>query len=1799
MSKKTPVNKTKKSRRRLKRSVRRSLAAVLMITAIIIAAIPVPENYAEEPGSEPGTGTEEKGPYSYGVTDSDVTVKKPETSAENKNNKGTSYTVYIANASPILIKEFEFFNTKNDNSGVNIISRYNKNYLRDTIYIYENITTKYWIVDKKDDFDEFYKRDAVKNKVYSLKWNDSNNKKEAEEFLSKFFDDEYQTYLKQGSEYKDGNTVPSISHTPADLSESNKLIYYCDQTPGLEGFKLVEVIDEHDKDMDVVEEGEGTGDGEGGSSGTPDISKTVYIPQKITIDPSVGDLYIDNNGFKRETFTSIRGVGDKVFYGVQNVTSLVTSDAVPLHYIGVSAFENSYLENIDISDVEQISDRAFKGCHITSLEIGKSTQVIGTEAFCALNLREVVFPEGSGITQIGPGAFAKCRQLQKVDFKNIPVNTFLKIEKYAFYNAVALNSVIVMANGQDTNMADFSKPSASDTVQINYIGEAAFAVEDTATGSMNMFTFPTYIASADALGDYVLAGRANLQYVTMPANFGKNAPSTKVPDNTFYYCFNLACVKFPDNNGATCGYATYNSKKTDVSKLFGTVTNKDFYVKGPKMTLPNGNVEASPRQATWDAVTAVSDTVPYLYVENNKEYYEICYEGSSLLCIDNEGVLTSFTRRDKSTSPIIDELIIPSKVGNVNVTAIGKNCFRDPDLNNKVRRLTIEDNSVSKIEDEVFKGWEILEKVYIGNSVKSIGKEAFKDCKQLVDVTFSSPDDHASFTIGADAFKTGSSRLTFHGDIVDGYAPFEWATDKNNIITSDPLYGDLRVCYQSLFPTYLTVMYNPNTDMVTLLDYPKSNQVSKLLNERYAEQIANSPGTPYKSYEDMREQQTYEQYWDAYYDEKRVTFANKWKEANSLENLEERETAIAALYASDDYGPWVGPKFVPTWDDWVDGAPNRPSEGSDDVTSDQSSLVDFLFEPIVAYAADDKPDEYFSHPGNEFDIVKNSSRSFTYIAPSDEEISLVNATRYINIPAGIDSIDVYGYCYNKLEDGETDGLNSNTNNMNTYLTGRYGIWDAATKAMYTDESAGKDQKADVEIFSGLFSGSYDDYGLSHAEAEADGSPERHVRGNDQILQVNMGSVKYLPKYAFDSCEQLQMVTLGPACEDIGTAPFRGCYNLVNVNCDGNRKYTAQNGIIYSRDTVTDESDLESYPGTYTIEECLYARGKVGGVGASTVPEPGYSEGVETDIISRVKTIREGAFEECVNLTFVNLETALNLTDIPIDCFKNCSTLQRIWLPRTVNNIEEGAFVNDNFLGELQIPGREVFISARAFRDAKDSGKQTVTTIKTYADSSAKRYVDKYGDVYLLAYEEIPSEWTVIFLDADGNQVGDTLYKKDGSYLAPEEIPAPPEKEGWVFQKWLSTNQTEVGQPITANTVFIAQGYSANGMVDGVHYTVDFYDQVDGSKIGDTQLVLPGGAAIAPQVPEHKGYTFTKWSSDEYLNVQANLVIFALYSGSGSGGSGSGNTSKGSTNNNSNNGSGSTSGTSTSASATGKYTVTVVNGSGSGSYDVGTTVVIAANTPAAGKVFSKWTTDSEGLKLASVSMSATTFVMPANNVTVTANFIDGAPVASGTVGTGSNRNPTTGGSTRVDITKPGISNKDLATATVNGSTDNFVVKISETDEATQAVINALTNKYGSLESILYYAMDISLYDSTGTTKITNTEGLTVDITIPIPDALTVFGGNNMAGAVINNQQLEELSERFTTINGVPCISFTATHFSPYTIYVNTQNLSEGLLDSTPKTGDPIHPKWFLSIGLASLSIILFMKRDKKVVKVKTA
>ena len=273
---------------------------------------------------------------------------------------------------------------------------------------------------------------------------------------------------------------------------------------------------------------------------------------------------------------------------------------------------------------------------------------------------------------------------------------------------------------------------------------------------------------------------------------------------------------------------------------------------------------------------------------------------------------------------------------------------------------------------------------------------------------------------------------------------------------------------------------------------------------------------------------------------------------------------------------------------------------------------------------------------------------------------------------------------------------------------------------------------------------------------------------------------------------------------------------------------------------------------------------------------------------------------------------------------------------------------------------------------------------------------------------------------------------------------------------------------------------------------------------------------------------------------------------------------------------------------GQYTLEVEYGSGSGSYPAGAKVAISAVGAPQGRKFASWVTKTNGLNVEDSKKESTVITMPASNAKITATYMD--------IGN-SNNTSSSQNNTSIIITKPGISDKNTASAYVTGSTDNFIVKISESLEAAEEVKEALQKKYPDMSRIKYFAMDISLYDAKGTNKITDTEGLKVNITMPIPDALREYAGNNRVGAVAANGELETLNPKFTTINGVPSISFTATHFSPYTIYVDTGNMTvtPGTLDSTPKTGDGIHPKWFLSIGLACISIILFTKRDRRYVK----
>lgn len=163
--------------------------------------------------------------------------------------------------------------------------------------------------------------------------------------------------------------------------------------------------------------------------------------------------------------------------------------------------------------------------------------------------------------------------------------------------------------------------------------------------------------------------------------------------------------------------------------------------------------------------------------------------------------------------------------------------------------------------------------------------------------------------------------------------------------------------------------------------------------------------------------------------------------------------------------------------------------------------------------------------------------------------------------------------------------------------------------------------------------------------------------------------------------------------------------------------------------------------------------------------------------------------------------------------------------------------------------------------------------------------------------------------------------------------------------------------------------------------------------------------------------------------------------------------------------------------------------------------------------------------------------------------------------------------------------------INGGTaDGYQVNITKSDAAEASFREALIRRYGSLDNIRYFSMDIDVKDENG--NDIDTTGMSVTLTLPLPRSMEQFGTNNKVATVDSNGDLEDLNEQFSTLEGRPCVTFVAPHFSPYGFYVNTADLAVGTLDNTPKTGDPIHPKWFLSFGLAALSIFLFLKRDPK-------
>ncbi len=923
----------KKLSRKVKRTIRKTLACMCLASALVVALIPAtPTRAYVEPELTTSTVN-----YAYGVEDADVTNLASLDANLNgisldEHITGTptihrTYTVkQLSTGAYELGWQFELYTIQNGPSaGKGIICTYNSTYATGTLKIAATLPLEYLIVEEafyNAYFDKMYEMKNVSDTVtiqysptdpsvtrtvptkyhlseisdnYTMEspqdiamryfpnayadyktryetWLAAKNRRDQYEIEYNIWEGKYNRYVAY-SNWDGTGTRPPFEENPgdppdlvqpagtkpeedfwiADMHVDYRPSFFCAEHPyyqnALHGlstareFTLEKVIDSRN------------------GSTTP--LQYCYMPkasphfQVTTID------VCDDYGFLGSQWTIILGIGKRAFANTTNVTALEL--ASELKYIGDEAFYNSFVESITFDNVQDIGNRAYKNCtKLKNITLSDTTVNLGTEAFYGCNsLTSVTLPQS--ISYVGPGAFADCTALTNVDLSAINQSN-CDIDNFAFYDCIALSNI------------RFSD-------KINRIGEAAFACTKGVTGSLTNFAFPDHIngrhtcgvhtTDTPGIGNFVLAGRTNLKTITMPSDYGRSA-AVVLPVGVFYNCINLESVTFPNDGGGSCGLVTFGEVGTGSDKrtIFDTIQNEGFTVYGPA-TDAAGKV-AGPRKSTWGKKSGLGRDVPYVYRDSSGEHVEIS-NGDYIFIIDDKGVLQSCVFADPQNPPAtIDTMTIDSYVGGTKVTGIASTCFASTegqDVLNRIKNLVINDNTLSEIASEAFKGCALLETVKLGNSVekigasafqncpnlesvsigskvKEIGNAAFKNCPKLVFVNFDTPEGgYSSFPlegIGEEAFSTGAPKLIFEGDIDLSYGPFIWAMQKDNYVDES---NGVRVCYTTGYPQYQVVIVDNRNGYPTLVDYLHFDQIdaydtalnlttdtSHTLTERYLKQ---------------------------------------------------------------------------------------------------------------------------------------------------------------------------------------------------------------------------------------------------------------------------------------------------------------------------------------------------------------------------------------------------------------------------------------------------------------------------------------------------------------------------------------------------------------------------------------------------------------------------------------------------------------------------------------------------------------------------------------------------------------------------------------------------------------------------------------------------------------------------------------------------------------------------------------------------------------------------------------------------
>ena len=233
------------------------------------------------------------------------------------------------------------------------------------------------------------------------------------------------------------------------------------------------------------------------------------------------------------------------------------------------------------------------------------------------------------------------------------------------------------------------------------------------------------------------------------------------------------------------------------------------------------------------------------------------------------------------------------------------------------------------------------------------------------------------------------------------------------------------------------------------------------------------------------------------------------------------------------------------------------------------------------------------------------------------------------------------------------------------------------------------------------------------------------RSLENIIIPN--KVKKIGSQAFEICSNLKRITIPNTVEEIGDYAFLGCTNLVTVEGGNNLEKIGSrvfDGCLQLR-SITLSSSIKKCGGRI-FAECKNLQ-TVGPLNGDYNIKLGFTETIPTGLFNdseilkvtlpdTIKTIEDGAFDECESLK--DIELSLELREIKSCTFYECRSLENIIIPNKVKKIGSQAFEICSNLKRITIPNTVEEIGDYAFSDCPN------LTIYGYTDSYAETYASE-------------------------------------------------------------------------------------------------------------------------------------------------------------------------------------------------------------------------------------------------------------------------------------------------------------------------------------------------------------------------------------------------------------------------------------------------------------------------------------------